>query len=72
MKFNKAWIFICRYLLISSTNEIATLATLRLILRANRGDPLIGGGRWKVNVPEEEVRRIAGSIGFSLNDHLVD
>jgi origin recognition complex subunit 5 len=53
-------------------NEIATLGTLKLILRANRGDPLMSGGRWKVNVSEEEVRRIAGSVGFSLNDHLVD
>ena len=51
-------------------NQIATLGTLKLIVRANRGDPLVGGGRWKVNVPEEEVRRIAGSVGFSLNDHL--
>jgi origin recognition complex subunit 5 len=53
-------------------DEIATLGTLKLILRANRGDPLTGGGRWKVNVAEEEVRRIAGSVGFSLNDHMVD
>lgn len=53
-------------------NEIATLGTLKLILHTNRGDPLMGGGRWKVNVSEEEIRRIAGSVGFSLNDHLVD
>ena len=53
-------------------DEIANLGTLRLILRTNKGDPLVGGGRWKVNVSEEEVRRIAGSVGFSLNDHLVD
>ena len=52
--------------------EIATLGTLKLILRVNRGDVLAGGGRWKVNVGEDEVRRIAGSVGFSLNDHLVD
>jgi origin recognition complex subunit 5 len=52
--------------------QVATLGTLKLILRTNRGDPLLGGGRWKVNVPEEEIRRIAGSVGFSLNDHLVD
>lgn len=55
-----------------SADEIATLGTLKLILRANRGEPLAGGGRWKVNVAEEEVRRIAGSVGFSLNDHMVD
>jgi len=53
-------------------NEIATLATLKLILRVNRGDPLTGGGRWKANVEEEEVRRIAASVQFNLNDHLVD
>jgi origin recognition complex subunit 5 len=52
--------------------QVATLGTLRLLVRANRGDPLVGGGRWRVNVPEEEVRRVAGSVGFSLNDHLVD
>ena len=52
--------------------QVATLGTLRLIVRANRGDTLVGGGRWRVNVPEEEVRRVAGSVGFSLNDHLVD
>jgi hypothetical protein len=52
--------------------QVSTLATLKLILRINRGDPLMGGGRWKVNVAEEEIRRIAGSVSFSLNDHLID
>lgn len=32
----------------------------------------MGGGRWKVNVPEEEIRKIAGSVNFNLNDRLVD
>jgi hypothetical protein len=32
----------------------------------------MGGGRWKVNVSEEEVRRMAGSVDFNLNDRLVD
>ena len=74
MRSSKRWIYRCRYLLIFQirADEIATLGTLKLILRANRGDPLMGGGRWKVNVAEEEVRRIAGSVGFSLNDHMVD
>jgi len=52
--------------------QVASLGALKLIIRANRTDPLLGGGRWKVNIPEEEIRKIAGSIGFSLNDHLVD
>ena len=56
----------------SLADEIASLATLKLIVRANKGDPLVGGGRWKVNVPEDEIRWIAASVGFSLNDHLVD
>jgi hypothetical protein len=30
--------------------QVSTLATLKLILCINRGDPLMGGGRWKVNV----------------------
>jgi hypothetical protein len=74
MRSSKRWIYRCRYLLIFQirADEIATLGTLKLILRANRGDPLMGGGRWKVKVAEEEVRRIAGSVGFSLNDHMVD
>ena len=73
MRSNRRWIYKCRYLVFQIwADEVATLGTLKLILRANRGDPLTGGGRWKVNVAEEEVRRIAGSVGFSLNDHMVD
>lgn len=74
MKLNRLWIYTCRYIPQEKTQwtQVATLGTLKLIIRANRADPLVGGGRWKVNVPEEEVRRIAGSVGFSLNDHLAD
>jgi len=74
MKSNERLIYKCRYLqeTICLIDKIATLGTLKLILCKARGDPLVGGGRWKVNVTEEEIRKIAGSVGFSLNDHLVD
>ena len=54
--------------------QIATLASLRLLVRAGAGgDPLEGGGgKWRVNVGWEYVRGLARSVRFDVEELLVE
>lgn len=51
--------------------QIATLASLRLVTRsAAASDMLDGGGKWRVNVGWDYVRRVARSIKFEIEEFL--
>ncbi|OQN95463.1 hypothetical protein B0A48_18419 [Cryoendolithus antarcticus] len=57
--------------------QIATLASLRLLVRAGGfggGDPLEAGGKWKVGpaVSWDFVKGLAGSVDFALSDYLAE
>lgn len=51
---------------------IATLASLRLLLRVGSGDLLDRGGKWRVNVGWEAVRAIGRSMGVEVEEWLVE
>lgn len=53
--------------------EIATLASLRLLLRSGvgaAGDVLEPGGRWRVNYGWDHVKDLGRSAGFEVSDFL--
>lgn len=58
--------------------QVATLASLRLIVKAGGGggggggDVLEGGGKWKVNVGWEFVRGVARGVGFDVESYLIE
>ena len=54
---------------------IATLASLRLVVRTNASvgaDVLDAGAKWKVNVGWEVVRGVARSVGVEVEDFVVE
>jgi len=51
---------------------IATLTSLRLLVKASNMDPLDGGAKWKVNVGWESIRSIARSIQFNIEDYMIE
>ena len=55
---------------------IATLSSLRLLVRVGGaqagGDPMDRGGKWRVNVGWEVVRRLGRSIGVEVEDWLIE
>ncbi|CAK7267486.1 hypothetical protein SEPCBS57363_002614 [Sporothrix epigloea] len=53
---------------------IATLATLRLVVRVAgpASDPMDRAGKWRVNVGWEVVRSLGRSMGIEMEDWLID
>lgn len=52
--------------------QIATLTTLKLIVRTSNTDPLDSRTRWKVNASWTLVKQVADDIGFEIEDYLVE
>ncbi|KAA8895707.1 origin recognition complex subunit 5 C-terminus-domain-containing protein [Sphaerosporella brunnea] len=52
--------------------QIATLTSLRLLVKATSLDPLDGSSKWKVNVGREYIRAIAFSINFDIEDYMTE
>ena len=52
--------------------QIATLTSLRLLVKATALDPLDGSAKWKVNVGWEYIRGIARSIKFDIEDYMLE
>lgn len=52
---------------------IATLASLRLLVRVGLGgDVMDRGARWRINVSWEAVRALGRSVGIEVEDWLVE
>lgn len=51
---------------------LATLASLRLVVRVGAGDVLDRGARWRVNAGLEAVRGVGRSLGVEVEDWLVE
>ena len=52
---------------------VATLASLRLLVRAGGGgDMMDRGGKWRINVGWEVVRGIGRSIGVEVEEWLIE
>lgn len=55
--------------------QITTLTSLRLLLRSGvgaNGDALDISAKWKVNVGYEYIVKMARSVGFEVQDYLVE
>lgn len=53
--------------------QVATLAGLRLVVKAGGGDVLAdGGGKWRVNVGWEFVRGVARGVGFDVESYIAE
>ncbi|KTW26135.1 hypothetical protein T552_03028 [Pneumocystis carinii B80] len=53
--------------------QIENLATLKMIIRTSlTSDKLDSASRWKVNVSWNFVQKIAKSVGFELEDYLIE
>lgn len=53
-------------------NYIATLSTLRLLLRVSSVDPLSVKARWKINVDWNMIQKISQDINFEIKDYLYE
>lgn len=51
---------------------IATLASLRLLVRVGTGDWMDRTGKWRINIGWEAVRGIGRSIGVEVEDWLIE
>lgn len=51
---------------------LATLASLRLVVRVGTGDVMDRGARWRVNAGLEAVRGVGRSLGVEVEDWLVE
>ncbi|PHH81126.1 hypothetical protein CDD80_2111 [Ophiocordyceps camponoti-rufipedis] len=51
---------------------LATLASLRLLVRVGSGDVTDRSGKWRINVGWEAVRAIGRSIGVEVEDWLIE
>jgi origin recognition complex subunit 5 len=51
---------------------IATLASLRLLVRVGTGDMMDRSGKWRINVGWEAIRGIGRSIGVELEEWLIE
>ncbi|ANB11164.1 origin recognition complex subunit 5 [Sugiyamaella lignohabitans] len=52
--------------------QIATLTTLKLIIRTSNSDPLDSRTRWKVNASWTLVKRLADDINFPIEEFLLE
>ncbi|CCX04234.1 Similar to Origin recognition complex subunit 5; acc. no. O43114 [Pyronema omphalodes CBS 100304] len=53
-------------------HQIATLTSLRLVVKTTSSDPLDGSAKWKVNVGWEYIRGIARSVKFDIEDYMIE
>ncbi|POR37802.1 Protein mms22 [Tolypocladium paradoxum] len=51
---------------------IATLASLRLLVRVGAGDVMDRAGKWRINVGWEAIRGIGRSIGVEVEEWLIE
>ncbi|KAK2612840.1 hypothetical protein QQS21_001120 [Conoideocrella luteorostrata] len=51
---------------------IATLASLRLLVRVGAGDLMDRAGKWRINVGWEAIRSIGRSIGVEVEEWLIE
>lgn len=51
---------------------IATLASLRLLVRVGAGDMMDRSGKWRINVGWEAIRGIGRSIGVEVEEWLIE
>lgn len=51
---------------------IATLASLRLLVRVGAGDMMDRSGKWRINVGWEAIRGIGRSIGVEIEEWLIE
>lgn len=52
--------------------QVATLTSLRLLVKASALDPLDGSAKWRVNVGWDYVRGVARSVKFDIEDRLAE
>jgi origin recognition complex subunit 5 len=52
--------------------QIATLTSLRLLVRTSGGDVLEAQAKWRVNVGAEFVGNVARSVGFDVESYLAE
>lgn len=80
MMFPRLSTFLLRYILLTTPafqiadkcKQIATLTSMRVLIKASVLDPLDGSTKWKVNVAWDYARGIARSIKFDIEDFLVE
>lgn len=51
---------------------LATLASLRLLVRVGAGDVMDRSGKWRINIGWEAVRGIGRSIGVDVEEWLIE
>jgi origin recognition complex subunit 5 len=51
---------------------LATLASLRLLIRVGAGDIMDRSGKWRINVGWEVIRGIGRGIGVNIEEWLVE
>lgn len=51
---------------------MATLMSLRLLIRVGAGDVMDRGGKWRINVGWEAIRGIGRSIGVEIEEWLIE
>lgn len=51
---------------------MATLASLRLLVRVGSGDLMDRSGKWRINVGWEAIRGIGRSIGVEIEEWLIE
>ena len=51
---------------------LATLASLRLLIRIGTGDIMDRSGKWRINVGWEVMRGIGRGIGINIEEWLVE
>lgn len=51
---------------------VATLASLRLLVRVGSGDVMDRAGKWRINVGWEAIRGIGRSIGVEVEEWLIE
>lgn len=51
---------------------VATLASLRLLVRVGSGDVMDRSGKWRINVGWEAIRGIGRSIGVEVEEWLIE
>jgi origin recognition complex subunit 5 len=55
-----------------TSGQVATLTSLRLLIKSSAADPLEGIAKWKVNVGWDYIRAVARSVKFDIEDYLVE
>ncbi|GME98966.1 unnamed protein product [Ambrosiozyma monospora] len=51
-------------------SEVATLTTLKTLVRSRSNDPLSGHAKWKCNVRWSIVKQLADEVGFEITNYI--